>query len=52
MTVKYKLTFDKPYRIGLLLKRSDKLHVNRNLDQDFDGLFLTNITLTEIKTEK
>jgi hypothetical protein len=50
-TIAFNLTFEKPYRIGLLLKRSDKLVIARAEGADFSGMYLTNATVTNLATE-
>lgn len=49
-TINFTLTFEKPYRIGLLLKRSDKLFINPIEGVDYTGMFLTNTSITNLET--
>jgi hypothetical protein len=63
MTMNYTAKFYKPYFLGLLMKKSDKLHIQMKYDlldvkgyfkynyQHLNGMFLGNVTLTRIKPE-
>jgi len=48
MTVNFTMTFEKPYMLGLLLKRSDRIFIDRRTDNNFtiasDFFFNTTIT--------
>lgn len=48
MTVNFTMTFEKPYMLGLLLKRSDKIFIDRNLENNFTiaDEFFFNTTIT------
>lgn len=37
MTVEFTITFAKPYRIGLLVKKSDRLHIDVNMENEAYG---------------
>ena len=51
-TINFTVKFDKPYNIGLLLKRSDKLYVNPLADYDYTPMFLTNTSITMMNMEE
>jgi len=38
------MTFEYPYKIGLLLKRSDTIHINVNNHFDYSGMFTGNVS--------
>jgi hypothetical protein len=44
MTINFTMTFEKPYELGLLLKKSDSLYVDRNLDFEIAPWFFYNTT--------
>ena len=50
--INFTVKFDKPYNIGLLLKRSDKLYVNPIADYDYTPMFLTNTSITMMNMEE
>lgn len=40
MTINFTMKFSKPYRIGLLVKKSDRLHIDVNMTQDqYNGTY-------------
>jgi len=44
MTVNFTMTFEKPYELGLLLKKSDKLWIDRNQNFTIPWYFYYNTT--------
>ena len=52
MTVNFTLTFDKPYRIGLLVKKSDRMHMDINNETDYSGLWLGDAATYKFGNEK
>jgi hypothetical protein len=63
MTMNFTAKFYKPYFLGLLMKKSDKLHIQMKYDlldingyfkyeyQHLNGMYLGNVTLTRMKYE-
>lgn len=45
-TINFTMTFEKPYLLGLLLKKSDKLYIDRNQNETVDEWFFYNTTIT------
>jgi hypothetical protein len=52
MTVNFTLTFEKPYMVGLLLKRSDKVFIVRKPDFNISKEFFFNTTITGLEDER
>jgi len=50
MTINFTLTFAEPYKIGLLVKKSDKLFIEVQPDFNYTGIFLGNITEHKLTT--
>jgi hypothetical protein len=49
-TINFWIRFDKPYKIGLLLKRSDKLYITVRDGINYTDMFVTNRTITKLNT--
>lgn len=52
MTVNFTMKFSKPYRIGLLVKKSDRLHIDVNNETDYTGLWLGDAATYKLGIEK
>lgn len=50
MTINFTMTFAEPYKIGLLVKRSDKLYVDVIDGFNYTGMYLGNITEHKLTT--
>lgn len=49
-TFNFTMTFAEPYKIGLLLKKHDKLFINIKEDFNYTGMFLGNVTEIQLTT--